>query len=220
MVALRGELSDTRVLAGQTADTRPLNLDGGRDQPLPRMPEDAATWQEVARLRAQLEEDHAAPEPAAPPAPDLPLHAFDATGSRRRIGEILVEADVITSEQLAEALGEQERSPHRRLGSIFVEKGYTGETAIAQVLASQLKTQFVRLSQEVIDPDMMRLLNPRVARRHECVPLRATDDRLILAMANPFDLIAIDDAELASGRRVDPVVATPTDIHHTLDRLL
>lgn len=173
------------------------------------------TLQEVARLRAQL--DSAAP--AVQDVPDERLHAFDATGHRRRMGEILVEAGVISEEQLALALSEQEQAPHRRLGSILIEMGFTGESVVARVLASQLRTRFVQLEQEPIDPEALRLISSRLARHHVCLPLDATAQRLTLAMANPFDLIAIDDVELASRRQVDAVVATPTDINDAITRL-
>ncbi len=173
------------------------------------------TLQEVARLRAQLDSG----APAVQDVPDERLHAFDATGHRRRMGEILVEAGVITEEQLALALSEQEQAPHRRLGSILIEMGFTGESVVARVLASQLRTRFVQLEQEPIDPEALRLISSRLARHHVCLPLDATAQRLTLAMANPFDLIAIDDVELASRRQVDAVVATPTDINDAITRL-
>ncbi len=178
------------------------------------------SWQEVARLRAQLEDElDADPEGRFVGAGQIEALAYDRAGNRRRMGEILIEAGIITPEQLRSALAEQERAPHRRLGSILIEKGYTGETIIARVLASQLRTRYVDLRHEELDVRTAGLISPRMARHHQCIPIAATPDRLILAMANPFDLIAVDDVELTSRRQVETVVATATDIRDAVDRL-
>ena len=147
----------------------------------------------------------------------LEVSVFDEQGHRLRMGEILVSAGIISDAQLREALEAQTGQPQRRLGDLLIEMGYTGEDVIAQVLASQLNLPFVRIGQTPIDIDVLRLLSPKLARMHHCIPLRATDSEIVVAMSNPLDLIAIDDVELASNRRVSVSVATTGDVTQAIE---
>ncbi|MDX9974051.1 MAG: hypothetical protein RBU21_13790 [FCB group bacterium] len=200
----------TSVPAGPPAAnaTPPENAPGLND----------SVWQEVARLRAQLDDD--APIPSRLEGlSGIERMAYDSEGHRRRIGEVLHAAGMLDEGQIDQALAEQVNAPYRRLGSILVEKGYAPEEVVARVLAGQLRTRFVRLTDENIDKDAVPLIGPRMARQHTCIPIAATEDRLTLALANPFDLVAIDDVELASQRRVDTVVAAASDIEAAIQRL-
>jgi predicted nucleic acid-binding Zn-ribbon protein len=195
--------------------------------------------EELADLRAERAAAHAGPataapyesysaptEPAPPPPPiaqyqspdvDLDLSGFDSEGRRRRMGDILVDAGVLTEEQLKQALQEQQEHPQRRLGALLVELGHTESDVIAQVLACQLRLPFVHLEQDVPEEIAIRLVSGRLCRHHHCVPVRIKDESVILAMSNPLDLIAIEDIELATSRRVDPVVAAEPDIAKAIE---
>ncbi|NUM54114.1 MAG: hypothetical protein HUU46_10760 [Candidatus Hydrogenedentes bacterium] len=151
-------------------------------------------------------------EVAEPDVIDLDLTGFDKAGRRRRMGEMLIEADVLSEAQLDRALAIQQEQPQRRLGSILIELGYTEADVIAQVLASQARVPFVRLEKDEPDPAAVRLVTERLAAHHVCIPLRIEEDRLVLAMANPMDLIAIQDIEHATGRSVDPAAASADSI--------
>lgn len=131
---------------------------------------------------------------------------------RQRVGDILVEAGVITAEELAVALQEQRKSPNTRLGNVLVALDFATEEAIAQALGLQRNIEFARLDADAIDSRAVQMINGRLADQHVCIPIRVTAEALTLAMVNPLDLIAIEDVERASGLRVEPVVATNTDI--------
>lgn len=137
--------------------------------------------------------------------------------ARRLMGEILVGADIITLDQLNEALDLQRNSPQERLGDILVKKGFATEDSVAQALAYQRKIDFIRVSDTAIDKKALKLISGRLAEKHACIPLSLDKKTLVLAMANPLDLIAIEDIERASERDVDPVVATPSDIHSAIE---
>ncbi|MCL4690979.1 MAG: hypothetical protein KJ060_00485 [Candidatus Hydrogenedentes bacterium] len=196
--------------------------------------------EDLAALRAELAEVRVSPAPAAPaevysappsaptpppPRPDmhratimnLELSGFDSDGRRRRMGDILVDAGVLTQEQLEHALQEQQEHPQRRLGAILVDLGHTESEVVAQVLACQLKLPFIHLESDVPEESAVRLVNGRLCRHHHCIPVRIEDETVILAMSNPLDLIAIEDIELATSRRVDPVVAAEPDIAKAID---
>ena len=137
---------------------------------------------------------------------------------KRRMGEMLVGMGVITHDQLTAVLHEQTAKPQRRIGGILVERGYASEETVAQVLARQMSLPFVRLVPEVVDAAAPRLINGQVAKRRQCIPITANADIVVLAMANPQDLIALDDVKFSSGRSVAPVVATGSDIAAAIGR--
>ena len=137
---------------------------------------------------------------------------------KRRMGEMLVGMGVITHDQLTAVLHEQTAKPQRRIGGILVERGYASEEVVSQVLARQMSLPFVRLVPEVVDAAAPRLINGQVAKRRQCIPITANADIVVLAMANPQDLIALDDVKFSSGRSVAPVVATGSDIAAAIGR--
>jgi hypothetical protein len=143
--------------------------------------------------------------------------AFDESGHRRRMGDILKAAKAISEGDLDEALSRQSRLPTKRLGSILVELGAATELTIARVLSAQLQLPYVELNPENISDNAVELVHARLARKHKCLPMAATADTIRLAMANPLDLIAIEDVELATGRRVEPVVATQSHVDAAIE---
>ena len=155
------------------------------------------------RMAQQTESDKAAP---------MTFIAHDASGQTRSMGEILIDAGIITLKQLDSALEEQRTAKKRRLGSILVEKGLIREEIVAQVVASQLNLPFVRLPGQNIEQGALALMDGRLATHHMCFPISATTERITVAMANPLDLIAIEDLEFATSLKVSPVVATLSDI--------
>lgn len=144
------------------------------------------------------------------------LAAFDHEGHRRRIGEILQSAGLISEKHLSEALREQRWTQRRRLGEILIERGLASEVLVAVIIARQLRLPFVSLEDVAIPEDITRRVPAKVAARHTVIPLREEAGHLVVAMANPLDLIAIDDIERACGSPVRPVVAAPAAIRARL----
>jgi len=139
-------------------------------------------------------------------------------GHKRPMGAILMEAGLITARQVENALRHQREGRKRPLGALLVDLGYTTDVAIAQTLAAQLALPFVSLAAEVIHPEAIEALPIHLARRHVCFPLNTNDGALYVAMANPLDLIALEDLRLASGRHVRPCVASREEINGHIDR--
>jgi len=146
------------------------------------------------------------------------FEAFDAQGRRRRLGEMLVGADLITEKELAAALAQQEHVPQRPLGATLVYMGLASDAAVAKALAHQLDLPFVRVSPETVDPGAPSVVAGQLARQRMCIPIGIASDRVVLAMTNPQDLIAIDDVARASGKEVEPVVASASDVSAALAR--
>lgn len=168
---------------------------------------------ELETLRGEAQIHSAAHPPSRPPAAARPRSAY-----KQSLGEILVNAGTLSMEQLEEALDEQRNNPTRHLGGILIEKGLVSEEAVAQALARQCDAEFIRLDQAPIEPDAPALISGRIAQQHTCIPVRVKDDTVLLAMMNPLDLVAIEDVERATNRRVEVAVATATEIRSAIAR--
>ena len=140
-----------------------------------------------------------------------------------QLEELLQARGLITDEQLAQArLEAADRG--RSLGRILIELGYIPESALVAILAEQLGLEFVDLQESHVDPSAVALVPESTARRHNCLPIKVDDNRLVLAMADPANVVAIDDIRALTKRDVRTVVATKADVlaalnrHYRLDR--
>jgi CheY-like chemotaxis protein len=131
---------------------------------------------------------------------------------RKRFGEILVEAKVLSEETLAKAL-EQQRRTKRRLGQVLEELGVVTERDIAAALARQFGFKTVsNIARASFSPELLGLLGPEAAMSKLVFPLKAEAGVLHLAMVNPLDMDVIDSITFQSGLRVTPCVTTPSEI--------
>ncbi len=143
----------------------------------------------------------------------VPLLRIPSDESKRMLGEIFVNAGIISGPQLENALATQKKErPWKHLGSILVGLGHAEEVQVAQVVAHQRGLEFLTLGKDAVNREAARLISARLAEKHVCIPVREENGDLVVAMENPLDLIAIEDVERASERRVRPAVATPTAI--------
>lgn len=111
----------------------------------------------------------------------------------KKLGELLVDAGLITKEQLDAALAE-EKQKGKRLGTLLVEKGFTTELDIAQTLAYQLNIPYIDLHTAVIEPEAIKLVSEKLARQHIIIPLYAEKKNVLrIAMADPLNMGALDD---------------------------
>ncbi len=142
----------------------------------------------------------------------------DEDGQARTVGDLLVRAGLVSQEQLDEAVAAQRSDPHRNVGAILVEKGLVSEDALAQALAVHYKVPRVDLAAEPIDADAVSLVSQRLAQQHQCIPLWAEEDSIVVAIANPMNVVAIEDLERATNRQVEVRVATPTEIRAAIEQ--
>jgi type II secretory ATPase GspE/PulE/Tfp pilus assembly ATPase PilB-like protein len=141
---------------------------------------------------------------------------------RRRIGEILLDARIISEDQLNIALTEQKKT-HEQLGRILVKLGFISEAVLRDVLSQSLGQSTVDLSKLVVDNDAMQLVPKTTARRHNILPISFNKDNntLIVAMADIFNVLAIDQlvASLGGSVQVEPVLASEVDIVDAIDNI-
>ena len=140
------------------------------------------------------------------------------TRTNAPIGETLVEAGVVTREEVVAALTEQ-RVTRERIGDILVRRGALGAAELVRTLAKQFGIRFVDLADQLPDPAAARLLPEHFARRFQAVGLCLDGDRLVVAMANPSDIFALDDIRTLTGREITPAMAVPKHVEAALDRL-
>ncbi|MDS1029387.1 ATPase, T2SS/T4P/T4SS family [Bacillota bacterium LX-D] len=135
-----------------------------------------------------------------------------------RLGDMLIQAEVITPSQLEEALAYQKKSG-KRLGRILREKGLVTWQDLQKVLEKQLGIESINLKHTAVDPKVVRLLPENVARRHEVIPVKIINNNLYLAMADPLDQIALQDVRLLVQMPVQPLLGNREDILANLDRI-
>lgn len=135
---------------------------------------------------------------------------------RRRLGDLLVDAKVITEEQLQDALIRKESG--ERLGDVLIRDHLVTEQTLIEVLEFQLGIPHVSLGQFPIDPDMIQLVPKEIAKRYLLVPLRKEKNKLFIAMADPMDYFAIEEVRMLTGFKVEPCIATKQDIYKTISK--
>ena len=135
------------------------------------------------------------------------------------LGERLQAMGAITRDQLHIALHEQ-RQTNQLLGAILVRLGFLDEATLAAVLADRAGLEPVDLKRAPLDPALLRRLPHAAAERCRAIPLRLEDDTLHLAMADPHDLMAMDEIRRHFPRPLilAPHVASKTDIENVLNR--
>ncbi|MFO8060816.1 MAG: ATPase, T2SS/T4P/T4SS family, partial [Bacillota bacterium] len=135
--------------------------------------------------------------------------------TRDFLGRRLVEAGVITEEQLEQALQRQNVRGHERglLGKILVHLGFCSEADIAAVVAEQAGVSLVTLEDYPVDAAATATVSPSDCRRYNVLPIGFNDDdRLIVAMKHPGDILALDDLRILTGFEIEPVVAVDSEL--------
>ncbi len=138
--------------------------------------------------------------------------------SAKRLGELLLDAGVIGETQLTEALEEQKRTG-KRLAQIFIERGLLAKGEAGRWLALQQGYEYVNLTSEPIDVNIAQLLPEPFVRRLMALPIRQEGKELVVAMADPSDILAIDEVARATGLRVQTVFTTETDLEWAIEQL-
>jgi type IV pilus assembly protein PilB len=139
-------------------------------------------------------------------------------GSRvKQLGDILLEGGLVSPSQLEAAYEEQERVG-RALGRVLIEQGVLTESQLVSALATQIGLKFVDLSDYAVDGSAIGSVPGAVCRRHSAMPIGFEDGRLLVAMADPANVFAIDDIRSLTGMDVKPVVATRADVAAAIDR--
>lgn len=141
----------------------------------------------------------------------------DTNYAEQKIGQLLIAENLITKEQLQEALEIQKQSGEK-LGMILIKKGYVSGDDFAKVLSYQKGFEYINLAieQEEIDPSASNLISRDFALKRMVFPFRLNDSNLYVAMMDPLDISAIDEIRLLTGYNVKPYISTQKDIESAI----
>ena len=136
---------------------------------------------------------------------------------KKKLGDILKAAGLIDDFQLESALSHQ-RNWGGKLGAILVELGYVQEPALAKALAENLLLPYVNLFDPEIPEAITNLIKPQIARKYNVIPVRKDGKALVLAMADPMDLEAMDSIRFITGNTIKPALAMGSEIEDAIKK--
>ena len=134
-----------------------------------------------------------------------------------RLGELLLRANLITREQLEQAITQQ-KVDGGRLGTILVKLGLVKEEDVTRYLGEQYGIPYIDLDSQTIAPEVIRLIHPGIVQKHLVIPVAKVGTTLTMAMADPTNVFAVDDIKFMTGLKVELKVATESAIRRAIDR--
>jgi type IV pilus assembly protein PilB len=136
---------------------------------------------------------------------------------RKRLGEILAAKRIVTASRINEALAKADNR-QKRIGEVLMAEGLITEEQLAQSLAEQRDLRYIDLSEFRVNPAFFETIPVDVMQRYQFVPVEDTGDTLVVALADPTNIPAIDDLELLLQRQIEVCVAAPSGIVATLQK--
>ncbi|MBI3752946.1 MAG: type IV-A pilus assembly ATPase PilB [Deltaproteobacteria bacterium] len=134
-----------------------------------------------------------------------------------RLGELLIREKLITADQLKKAIEEQ-RTSGGRLGYNLAKLGYVNEKDLTTFLSRQYGIPAVDLDATEIDPEIIKLIPEDVANKYQVIPIGRTGSTLVLAMADPSNIFAVDDIKFLTGYNVESVIASEAAIKAAIEK--
>jgi type IV pilus assembly protein PilB len=141
----------------------------------------------------------------------------DIDYKKEKIGQILLSRDIITKEQLEEALDAQ-RNTGEKLGEILIKKGFISDETLVELISFQRGFESVDLNkiQDKIDPSIANLISKDFEYKRKIFPFELTDNTLYVAMVDPRDINVIDEIRLLTGYNVKPYISTAKTIDNII----
>jgi type IV pilus assembly protein PilB len=137
---------------------------------------------------------------------------------KRKIGQVLVDLNFITEEQLELLLEEHLQRHNEMIGQTAISMGYLIDDQVAKALAEQLGLQVVVISDMTIAPEVLQHLTEPMAQLYKVVPISFRNDILTLAMCEPQNIMTLDELRNFLGYEIRAAVATPKEIKTAIDR--
>jgi type IV pilus assembly protein PilB len=137
--------------------------------------------------------------------------------SNLKLGELLLYSGKITKEQLNKALNRQGES-NEKIGEILVNEGYVSKNDIIEILEFQLGIPHVDLDKFIINPEVVFEIPENIARRYDLIAIDIRGNMLMVAMADPLNIFAIDDMKLYTNYEIQPVISDKDSIRNNLDK--
>lgn len=136
---------------------------------------------------------------------------------QKRLGDILIASGALTQAQLDEAL--KNKKPGERIGETLINQGYITQQDVINSLQQQLGIDYIDLTKTSIDPSMSKYIPKQLAKETSIVPVRESNGNLFLAMADPLNFMALEQARNTSKRNVIPMIAKKEAVDHAINVL-
>lgn len=133
----------------------------------------------------------------------------------KRLGEMLVDAHILSQDKVEEAVKLQANSG-KRLGAVLLENGYITETQLIDVLKIQLGIDFIDVNKETIDPSMASIVPKSIAEQYHVVPIKLEKDKLILVMEDPLNFRALEAVKQITKYKVTPYIAYASAVERAI----
>ena len=135
---------------------------------------------------------------------------------KRRLGDVLLEQGLIDQEQLSKAVAAQ-RNSNKNLAQFLLEEGYLGEEDLVVALSEQLGIPHIRVGNYSIPKEVLSEVPESLARQYLMLPVSVTGDVLTLAMADPLNIMALDDLQMLTSYEIEPVVAVKSELEEAIE---
>ncbi|GAI24891.1 unnamed protein product, partial [marine sediment metagenome] len=136
--------------------------------------------------------------------------------TKKSLGEMLIEENLITAEQLENTL-ELQRRQGGKVSEILVNQGLVKAEDLVAVLSVQLNVPLIDLKRHMVQPDALRLIPEDMARKYTLIPLDVVGDSLVVVMADPEDIHIIEDIKAQAKMRIEVALGIPSDIEQAID---
>jgi type IV pilus assembly protein PilB len=136
--------------------------------------------------------------------------------SKQQIGQLLKELKVVDDDQLLIALEEQKRTKER-LGSVMIRMGFLTSEDLDYLLARQHNVPFISLEQYRLDPKIVALIPEQYCRKSKVIAVQRNKNLLTVAMANPHDIVAVNELSFITGLKIAPVISAEISVMKALD---
>lgn len=134
-----------------------------------------------------------------------------------RLGELLIRDNLISMQQLQQAQEDQKKNGGR-LGASLVKMGAIDDNQLIKFLSHQYHVPAVNLDEMTISPDVIKLISEEVANRHQLIPINREGSNLVVAMADPSNIFAMDDMKFLTGLTIQATVASESQITRAIER--
>ncbi|TSB46243.1 GspE/PulE family protein [Alkalicoccobacillus porphyridii] len=136
--------------------------------------------------------------------------------TKKKFGDLLVEAGYLNSEQIELVL--EEKRSDQRLGDALLERELITEYELIKALETQLGLVHVNLYRTAVDTQLLKLIPEELSRKYMLIPIRKQNGVLQVAMADPLDYYAIDDLQMFTGFQIEPLIAIKAEIVEAIER--
>ena len=135
-----------------------------------------------------------------------------------RLGDLLVSAGAITPAELERGL-ELQKGTNDRLGAALIKNRIITENELIEALKMQLGIEFIDLTKVSVPTEMAQVLSKNIAKQYGILPIRVKNDELYLAMSDPLNFFAVEEARKATRKRIVPMIATESALEHAMNTL-